>query len=78
MNDFPKVYENEVKAILNAIDFSDKDRNHFYYVLFNNAGKYLIDMIGIVHSNEKLLLTIYKGSVQWAKQPFTATYVGMT
>ena len=64
ITEYPKVYDNKAKAMLNAIDFSDKDRDHFYYVIFNNSGKYLVDLMGIVHSDEKLIVTAYQGSIQ--------------
>jgi hypothetical protein len=61
---FPHRHPNEHEARMDALDLSDKDRDRFYYVVFNkSSGLYLVDLVALPASDEMLLGTYYQAKL---------------
>ncbi len=59
--DFPKKCRDKFAAQTTAFDLSNRDRNRYFYVGYNNSGQYFVDMIGIVHIDEHFIEVWYNG-----------------
>ena len=58
-------FDNEADALKKAWETSTYKPDWFVYVFFNiSSGKYIIDCVGLAHSDEKLIATFYKGEKQ--------------
>lgn len=61
---FPHRHDKEHEARMDALDLSDKDRDRFYYVIFNkSSGLYLVDLIALPASDEMLLGSYYRAKL---------------
>jgi hypothetical protein len=56
-----RIYATESKAEEVAREFSDRDRDYAFYVYYSRSlGGYLVDSLGLVYSDEKILSSFYR------------------
>jgi hypothetical protein len=61
LSEYPIQQTTFITARETAKEESLSHPDHFIYLFKNNSGGYLIDHLGIVHSDERILLTFKKG-----------------
>jgi hypothetical protein len=54
----------DYEEALNAAILESLENNVLTYLIRSNSGGYIIDIIGEVFSDEKLVMTIFKGEAQ--------------
>jgi hypothetical protein len=57
-------YKTLASACVAAQELSNRYRDWFFHVFWNNSGFYHVDYLGIKYSDEKILQTFYRNEQQ--------------
>ncbi len=64
LSSFPQSFASEKQARDEAVIWSGRFKEYLFFVIFNNTGKYIVDVVGNPYSDEQLLATYYNGELQ--------------
>lgn len=55
-----QAFKIERHALAHAAELSDRYRDFFFYVFRRNDGTFLVDNVGLIYSDEKLIATFHQ------------------
>jgi len=64
LSTFPISFDKEDQAVAEAKQWSERDKDHLFFVIFKTNGKYIVDIIGNPYSDEKVLQVYFQGELQ--------------